>query len=315
MRGRISVSTGSTPVGVQRVDLVVELHRADLGRERAARAAGHDDCGKQHAQFPKYTNRDQVHHVDVGAVVAQLGGREVGNDHADQEGDQRDDGNGGDPRVVDMPGDGDGSQAPPVRQAPPNVVAVRPMNETPRRSSCSCSSASADQFHRVGPGVFVQRRRSCRLVGVQCAADHFDSLGQLALVRHDHVGCLEARRNWSSCHAPARSSEVAVLARGALPARRPGPAHARPRGWPRCSRPSTRPAAPVPASLLLDGFRGKPCTHLRCRRDIFADGSPCTGFRRRRRVPPTCRGSGVRPRSRCGWNLSPRNTQNCCCCR
>ena len=71
-RGTTSTSNGSTPMAMQRIDLLVELHRADLGGERAARAAGDDDRGQQHAELAQHADRDQVGHEDVDAVAAQL---------------------------------------------------------------------------------------------------------------------------------------------------------------------------------------------------------------------------------------------------
>ena len=68
--------------GVQRVDFLVELHGADLGREGAARAASDNDRGEQHRQLAQHADGDEVDHVDLGAVFAHVLGGDVGDDHA-----------------------------------------------------------------------------------------------------------------------------------------------------------------------------------------------------------------------------------------
>ena len=110
-RGSTSTSIGSTPMALQRIHLLVELHGADLGGEGAAGAAGDDDRGQQHAELAQHADGHQVDHEDVGAELAQLLRAHVRQDHRDQEGDQRHDRNRGDAGVVDMACDRD---RPPV---------------------------------------------------------------------------------------------------------------------------------------------------------------------------------------------------------
>ena len=61
--------------GMQRVDFFVELHRADFGGERGARAAGNDDGGEQHAELAQHADGDDIDHEDFGAVFARLSAR------------------------------------------------------------------------------------------------------------------------------------------------------------------------------------------------------------------------------------------------
>ena len=53
--------------GAQRVGFLVELHDADLGRECAARAAGDDDGGEQHAHFAQHRDGHEIDDENVGA--------------------------------------------------------------------------------------------------------------------------------------------------------------------------------------------------------------------------------------------------------
>ena len=76
---------------MQRIDLLVDLHRADLRGEGAARAAGDDDRGEQDADLAQDRDAEQVDGVDLGAEAAQLVGALVGHHDADQERDQADD--------------------------------------------------------------------------------------------------------------------------------------------------------------------------------------------------------------------------------
>ena len=71
----------------QGVDLVGDHHGADLGGVGRAAAAGDDDGGHQGAQFPQHREGDQVHHVEIAAVEAQLDPGLVGDHHPDQEGE------------------------------------------------------------------------------------------------------------------------------------------------------------------------------------------------------------------------------------
>ena len=105
--------------GMQRVDFLVELHGADLGREGAARAAGNDDGGEQHAELAQHADRHDVDHEDFRAVFARLLGGDVGDDQRDEERDQGNDGNGGDAGLVDVPRDRRGPQPPPAGAGAP----------------------------------------------------------------------------------------------------------------------------------------------------------------------------------------------------
>ena len=104
-RGTTSTSNGSTPVAIERIDLLVELHRAELGGEGAAGAAGDDDRGEQHAELAQHADGHQVDHEDVGAELAQLLRAQVGDDDADEKGDERHDRDRGDAGVVHVPRD------------------------------------------------------------------------------------------------------------------------------------------------------------------------------------------------------------------
>ena len=77
--------------GAHRVDLLVDLHRADLGGEGAARAAGDDDRRQQHPELAQDRDAEQVDRVDLGAEPAQLIGALIGHDDADQKRQQPDD--------------------------------------------------------------------------------------------------------------------------------------------------------------------------------------------------------------------------------
>ena len=127
---------------VQRVDLFVELHGADLGREGAARAARDDDGGEQHAQLAQHADGDEVDHEDFRAVLARLLRGDVGNDQRDQKGDQRDDRDGGDAGFVDVPRDRGRPQARrQLVQARRNVIAGAP-DEVERQASAPATAAS-----------------------------------------------------------------------------------------------------------------------------------------------------------------------------
>ena len=69
----------------QRVDLLGDLHRADLRRVGRSGAAGDDDRGQQRRQLAQHRERDQVDDEDVGAEALQLVGALVGDHDAHQE--------------------------------------------------------------------------------------------------------------------------------------------------------------------------------------------------------------------------------------
>ncbi len=74
------------------VDLLVDLHGAELGGEGGAGAAGDDDAGHQCADLAHHADGHQVGDEDLRADQLQLVGAEVGEDQADEEADHRDDG-------------------------------------------------------------------------------------------------------------------------------------------------------------------------------------------------------------------------------
>ena len=80
------------PHGAQRVDLLAHLHGAELGGVGAARAAGDHDGDDQHADLAQDQNADQVDDVMLGAELAEMEDALLGDDAADQKGDQQDDG-------------------------------------------------------------------------------------------------------------------------------------------------------------------------------------------------------------------------------
>ena len=75
----------------QRVDLLVDAHRADLGRERRAGAAGEQDRRHQRPELAQHRQADQVGDEDLGAEALHRHRRLEREDHAEQERDQRDD--------------------------------------------------------------------------------------------------------------------------------------------------------------------------------------------------------------------------------
>src|SRR5579883_478100 len=84
------------------VDLLIDLHRADLRREGAARAAGDDDGGEHDAELAQDGDAEQVDGVELGAEAPQLVGALEGEDDADEEGEEPDDGQRVDPRLLHM---------------------------------------------------------------------------------------------------------------------------------------------------------------------------------------------------------------------
>ena len=73
------------------VDLLGDLHRADLRRKGRARAAGDHDRGHQHAELANGDPADKVDGVDLGAELGELDRALLGDDDADQEAHQPDD--------------------------------------------------------------------------------------------------------------------------------------------------------------------------------------------------------------------------------
>ena len=76
---------------VERVDLLVGLHRAELGGERRAGAPGEDDADHHRRHLARHADADQIGDVDLRAELHELDRAEEREDHADQEADQADD--------------------------------------------------------------------------------------------------------------------------------------------------------------------------------------------------------------------------------
>ena len=74
--------------GPERIDLLVNLHHSDLGREGAAGAAGDHHRGQQNADLAQRRDRKQVDREDLRAKAAQLVGALIRHDDTDQESDQ-----------------------------------------------------------------------------------------------------------------------------------------------------------------------------------------------------------------------------------
>jgi hypothetical protein len=70
--------------GFERIDFLVELHHAELGRIGAAGASGDHDRREQHAELAQHADRHQVNREDLRAERPQLLGADVGQDDADQ---------------------------------------------------------------------------------------------------------------------------------------------------------------------------------------------------------------------------------------
>ena len=79
------------PHGAQRVDLLAHLHRAELGRVGAARAARHHDRHHDDADLAQHQDADHVDHVELGAEAAEVEDALLRDDAAEQERDQQDD--------------------------------------------------------------------------------------------------------------------------------------------------------------------------------------------------------------------------------
>ena len=75
----------------QRVDLLVDFHRADFGRVRGTGAARHDDGRHDRRHLADHRHGDEVRGVDAGAERAQLRDADEREDHADQHADEADD--------------------------------------------------------------------------------------------------------------------------------------------------------------------------------------------------------------------------------
>src|SRR3546814_16952788 len=74
-----------------RVDLFVQLHRADLRRESRSRAARDHDRGHQEAQFADRGAADEIDREHLQPELAELHRALLGDDDADQKAHQPDD--------------------------------------------------------------------------------------------------------------------------------------------------------------------------------------------------------------------------------
>jgi hypothetical protein len=88
--------------GAHGIDLLVDLHGADLGREGRAGAPGHDDRRQHDRHLAQDADPDQVHGEDLGSELLELIGALIGQHHADQERDQADDRHGVEARPLHL---------------------------------------------------------------------------------------------------------------------------------------------------------------------------------------------------------------------
>ena len=132
MRGSTRKSTGEMPEGLEGVDLLVDLHGAELGGERRAGAAGDDDPGHQRAHLAHHADGHQIGDEDLRPDQAELIGAQIGEDEADEKADHRDDEQGARPDLLDL--------QPEIAQAEPGAPADQPPKErviSPRKRSIS----------------------------------------------------------------------------------------------------------------------------------------------------------------------------------
>ena len=75
--------------GAKRVDLLAHFHGAELSRVRAAGAPRHHDGHQQHADLAQDQNADHVDDIVFGPESAEVEEALLGDDAADQEGNQQ----------------------------------------------------------------------------------------------------------------------------------------------------------------------------------------------------------------------------------
>ena len=80
--------------GADSIELLVNLHGANVGGERAGGSAGQKDRGQQHPEFPQEGKRHQVHRVNGGAKIVQHGCTQKSHHSAHQKRQQCHDGQG-----------------------------------------------------------------------------------------------------------------------------------------------------------------------------------------------------------------------------
>ena len=78
----------------QCVDLLVDLHRADLCCERGAGTARHDDPGHDRSELSNDPEADEIGSEDGSAEFLELNGTDKTEDHADEEADDTHDSEG-----------------------------------------------------------------------------------------------------------------------------------------------------------------------------------------------------------------------------
>ncbi len=101
------------PHGPQGIDLLAHLHGAELGRVGAAGAAGDHDGHDEDADLPEDEDADEIHDIVVGPELPEVEDALLGDDAADQEGDQEDDADRLPAHAVEMVDRG--GQAEPAR--------------------------------------------------------------------------------------------------------------------------------------------------------------------------------------------------------
>ena len=89
-RGRTSICIGIEAERAHGVDFLAHLHRADFGGEGAAGTAGDDDRGKQQPDLAQEDDGDEIDGKDVGAELLELRRTLLGDDRADEKGEQAD---------------------------------------------------------------------------------------------------------------------------------------------------------------------------------------------------------------------------------
>src|SRR6202041_430734 len=77
--------------GAQGVDFLAHFHRTELGGVGAAGSTRHHDRHQQHADFAQHQHAQHVDHEDIGAEFAEMKDALLGDDAADQKGDQHHD--------------------------------------------------------------------------------------------------------------------------------------------------------------------------------------------------------------------------------
>ena len=88
--------------GAESVDFLAHLHRAEFGGVGTARTARDHDGDEQHADLAQHENADQIDRVVASAEPAEMENALLGDNPADQDGDQKYDRNGLKPDAVEL---------------------------------------------------------------------------------------------------------------------------------------------------------------------------------------------------------------------